>query len=179
MTTIKDYPNYLIYEDGRVYSKDRQSIYTKGKRIGMIRNIKGRKLTPTIGFNGYYRYVLIDTNNNRKYPTLHRLLAIHYIPNPNNYKFVDHINRDRLDNRLENLRWVSQTENNNNTNVPSTNKSGHKNIYYMASESHKDRKKRWVFRRGGDYPIMKYFLTKEEAIDFKEKFCKENYLELI
>ena len=176
---IIDYPNYLIYDDGRVEKKDLQIILTKGKRTGMKRTMKGRELKPTIGFNGYYRYKLKNIEGVSKYPTLHRLLAIHYIPNPNNYKFVDHINRDRLDNRLENLRWVSQTENNNNTNISSTNKCGNKNIYYLASESHKDRKKRWVFRRGGKYPIMKYFLTKEEAIDCKKKFCKENGLELI
>jgi|DEB0MinimDraft_10_1074344.scaffolds.fasta_scaffold55625_3 hypothetical protein len=37
----------------------------------------------------------------------HRLVAEVWIPNPNNYKCVDHINRDRTDNRVENLRWAS------------------------------------------------------------------------
>ena len=37
----------------------------------------------------------------------HRLVAQVWIPNPNNYKCVDHINRDRTDNRVENLRWAS------------------------------------------------------------------------
>ena len=41
----------------------------------------------------------------------HRLVAEKYLPNPNNYPQVDHINRVRHDNRVENLRWVTRQEN--------------------------------------------------------------------
>ena len=44
----------------------------------------------------------------------HRILALQYIPNPDNLRFVDHINLDKTDNRIENLRWVSRLQNNNN-----------------------------------------------------------------
>ena len=44
----------------------------------------------------------------------HRLVAELYLPNPDNLPIVDHINRVRDDNRLENLRWVSIEENNQN-----------------------------------------------------------------
>ncbi|KAI5496116.1 His-Me finger endonucleases family [Trichomonas vaginalis G3] len=44
----------------------------------------------------------------------HVVIATHFIPNPNNLPFVDHINRIRSDNRLENLRWVTRSENNKN-----------------------------------------------------------------
>ena len=44
----------------------------------------------------------------------HRLIANQFIENPDNYEFVDHINRVRTDNRIENLRWVSRRMNNNN-----------------------------------------------------------------
>ncbi len=40
-----------------------------------------------------------------------RLIAQAYIPNPSNLPEVDHINRNKLDNRLENIRWVSKKEN--------------------------------------------------------------------
>jgi hypothetical protein len=45
---------------------------------------------------------------------VHRAVAELYIPNPENKPCIDHINGDRLDNRLENLRWVTYKENNNN-----------------------------------------------------------------
>ena len=44
----------------------------------------------------------------------HRLIAKHFIDNPNNYQQVDHINHIKTDNRVENLRWVSNQMNNNN-----------------------------------------------------------------
>ena len=55
---------------------------------------------------GYIRLTL----NSQKYQK-HRLIAKQFIPNPNNFEDVDHINHDRKDNRIENLRWVSRRMN--------------------------------------------------------------------
>ena len=51
--------------------------------------------------------------NNKKFRK-HRIIANNFIENPNNYEFVDHINHIRTDNRIENLRWVSNRMNTNN-----------------------------------------------------------------
>ena len=61
--------------------------------------------------SGYYRCSL-----NGKVYKKHRLIALQFIPNPNptKFKFVDHISRNRTDNRITNLRWVSRLQNNNN-----------------------------------------------------------------
>lgn len=48
------------------------------------------------------------------YP-IHRLVAQAFIPNPKNKPQVDHINRNKIDNRVENLRWVTKSENARNT----------------------------------------------------------------
>jgi len=45
---------------------------------------------------------------------VHRMVAEKYLPNPENKEQVDHINRVRHDNRVENLRWVTRKENNEN-----------------------------------------------------------------
>ena len=59
--------------------------------------------------NGYIRCVL----NLKKY-NKHRIIAFQFIPNPDNLPEVDHINKIRTDNRVDNLRWVSSSTNNRN-----------------------------------------------------------------
>ena len=45
--------------------------------------------------------------------TLHRLLAVHFIPNPNNLPFVNHIDENKLNNSINNLEWCTQVYNTN------------------------------------------------------------------
>lgn len=60
-------------------------------------------------------YKIVELNNTklgkRRCYSLHRLIAITFIKNPNNYDIVDHINEDKLDNRIENLQWTTQKHN--------------------------------------------------------------------
>lgn len=56
--------------------------------------------------SGYIRCVL-----NQKSIYKHTIIAKQFIPNPNNYNDVDHKNRIRTDNRIDNLHWVSRSDN--------------------------------------------------------------------
>ena len=55
----------------------------------------------------------------KKFYRKHRIIALQFIPNPNpeKFKFVDHIDRNRLNNEISNLRWVSNQINSNNRNT--------------------------------------------------------------
>ncbi len=143
---IEGYPNYLVYEDGRVFSKKNQQML-KHQRV------KG------------YHYVRLWENNKDKLIRVHRLVGIHYIPNPENKKDVDHIDRNKSNNHVSNLRWATRSENMQNMDVLKNNKLGIKNISYMKT------RKRYRFQkqiRGKNH--YKYFKTLEEAIDYKKDY---------
>ncbi len=147
---IEGYPNYLIYEDGKVWSKHRNRFL---------------KQSMTSSGNGYLVQRLIK-DGKQKWITIHRLVALHYIPNPDNKPCVDHINRIKKDNRVENLRWVTNSENNINKTcvggVPHKNISKGKYGFYV----HIRREKIVVFR--------KYCNTLEEALLQRNGWFIEN-----
>ncbi len=148
---IQDYENYLIYDDGRVYSK-------KYKRF----------LKPALHKDGYCM-ICLSKNNKPKQFLIHRLIALHYIPLIDDKDFVDHIDRNRTNNDISNLRWVNRSENNINTPVYKNNKCGHKNISLLKSNTYNVR-----IRRNGKIVYDKTFKTLDEAIIARDNF-KQNY----
>ncbi len=148
---IEGYPDYLIFPDGKVSSKRFPSKYLKA----------GGKTYKCVG--------LWKDGKRGKTLKIHRLVAIHYISNPENYKEVDHIDRDKSNNNIDNLRWVDRIENLKNQSVRKNNKIGIKNICYV--------KKKYQFKKDvNGVSHVKYLDTLEEAIEYKNKF--ESYITL-
>lgn len=148
MKDIKGYERlYAIEEDGRVWS------YLSNKYLKHIDSSRG-----------YYIVTLVK-DKVKKYYKIHRLIAETYIPNPDNKPFIDHINRDRKDNRIDNLRWATQSENNQNKTVHKTNKLNEQYIsydttlkYYLFS----------ITRNGIKH--YKRFKTIDDAISYKNEY---------
>ena len=96
---INNYPNYSINKDG------------------VVLNIKKNKPVQTqLTYDGYKSLKLYNDGKSKRF-TIHRLLGLHFIPLVEGKDIMDHINRNKLDNRLENLRWVNKSENNSNRNA--------------------------------------------------------------
>lgn len=76
--------------------------------LGRVRNVTtGKILKPYNDQRGYLR-VDLSRDNRAK---VHRLVAMAFVPQPRRKNIVNHINRDRHDNRACNLEWVTQKEN--------------------------------------------------------------------
>lgn len=96
---------YQVSNLGRVKSLGRVI-----ERRGQAPKITSDKILSTRLLKGYPT-VRLNINNTSKTFSIHRLIAHAFIPNPNNLPHIDHINTIRIDNRIENLRWVSRSMN--------------------------------------------------------------------
>ena len=90
---IDGHGGYYITTDGRVWGKRKRGF-----------------LTPSI-VAGYLRVSLCKNGSVQNYH-LHRLVAQTFIPNPNSLPTVNHKDENKLNNRVENLEWCSQADNN-------------------------------------------------------------------
>ena len=88
-----------------------------GRVKSFAKDKNGKIMSPCDNSKGY-KYVTLGRGSKHKY-YIHRLVALHFIPNPENKPEIDHINGNPSDNRVENLRWATKLENMNN---PITNK---------------------------------------------------------
>tara|TARA_R110002012_G_scaffold152074_2_gene312009 strand:- start:19 stop:462 length:444 start_codon:yes stop_codon:yes gene_type:complete len=126
-----------------------------GKVRKIIKSGKVMYLKGSVGSCGYRNITI-----NKKHYKLHRILGKLFIPNPENKPCIDHINRIRTDNRLENLRWATRSENNYNKTmkgcISKNNKSWRASIYDLNSKK-----------------ITKTFKKKKDA----EKWRDENLIQ--
>jgi hypothetical protein len=150
---IKNFENYLV------------------SNFGNIKNNKTNRLLKQ--HNHTKGYKQIEISGKKKF--IHRLVAEAFIPNPENKPCVDHINNIRDDNRIENLRWASINENNQNKSMSKYNTSGFKGVFFDKT------KNKWRAEIGFNGKSIKIgrFDTKEEANNARVKKAKELFTNYI
>ena len=93
-TRISEFPDYFIDFNGNIFGKNG---FLKAQRDG----------------SGYV-FVALYTDKKRSTKKFHRLVAQTFIENPNKFPAVDHIDRNKANNHVHNLRWVTIQKNGHN-----------------------------------------------------------------
>ena len=109
--TIEGFENYEVSNFGNIKNISTGRIY-KYDRIGP------------------YCTVFLKKDTITKRENVHGLVGRYFLPNPNNKLCVDHIDTDKTNNHISNLRWATKRENNCNKPLQKNNSSGLKGVYY-------------------------------------------------
>ena len=144
---IKNFENYSVSNFGNVKNNKTNKI------LKQYNHTKGYKKIEILGIKKF----------------IHRLVAEAFIPNPENKPYIDHINNIRDDNRIENLRWVSINENNQNKSMSINNTSGFKGVTF---DKVKNKWRAEIGHNGKMINIGRYD-TKEEANNARVQKAKE------
>ena len=90
---MKEYNGFLVDENFIIYNK-----------------YNGRKINPYLGSDGYM-HVRRRENGKIYYCRVHTIIANCFVENPNNYKYVNHIDSNKKNNHPSNLEWCTNSEN--------------------------------------------------------------------
>lgn len=101
--------NKEIWKDVIGY-EDLYQVSNHGNVKSFHKYLKGKLLKPGIDGSGYY-HVIFCKNKKRKILKVHRLIAIHFVPNPDNKLEINHIDGDKSNNHVNNLEWCTRSEN--------------------------------------------------------------------
>jgi len=93
---IDGWSNYVVTSCGRVFRKD------------------GKEVSQVLTGETQYKYVNLRKDGSRKLIRVHRLVALAFLPTIEGKAFVDHIDRDKMNNNASNLRWATASENSRN-----------------------------------------------------------------
>ena len=149
---IKGFENYLIYEDGLVYNQ---------KYDRFLKHYESGK--------GYLQ-VGLHKDGKRQQMKIHRLVGNAYIENPDNKPCIDHIDRNPQNNNIENLRWVTTSENNRN-------RSAYGAIPFRGVCKKKN-KFQAMIRLDGKLKHLGYYATAELASEVYNNYCIDNGITL-
>ena len=135
---------YKIYSDGTIWS------------------IRSNKFLKPHIINSGYEIICFCVDYVKVKKLVHRVVAEAFIPNPNNLPEVNHKDRNKLNNTIENLEWVTQRQNTNHR---------YKSKYPGACFNKQMKKWQTNTRVNGKKKFIGYFNTPEEASNAYISYC--------
>ena len=136
---------------------------------GEVRNCKTLKLlTLKVDRDGYHQIGLRKVGDRKKYWfSIHRLVGIAFLPK-SEFTQIDHIDHNKLNNRVENLRWCSIADNNLNRELKAWNTNTTKELYITKYVNG------YMIRiNRADFKRTTWFKTLEEAIVKRNEYLQE------
>lgn len=173
---IKGYEDYyLISNMGRIKAI-RRKIYAGGKEKLYSIFETDRILKLCDRGNGYYVVTLGNATKKKNY-YVHRLVAEHFIENPNNYPIVNHKDFNPKNNRVDNLEWCSYKYNAQysvkHMEKPTLSKAGVTGERYVTTYKTRTGKLRYrVILKGHKQKVG--FLTVEDAVSYRNKILMDD-----
>lgn len=161
---VKGYEGlYEITKCGKVRSLPK-------KRVGVsIRYYKGKNLSPTKVSSGYLSVILFK-NGLRDRWLLHRLVASNFLDKIYNKDYVNHKDKDKFNNHVDNLEWVSSIENNCHMQKTRNRSSKFTGVYLHITNN----QYRSQINHNGNKVYLGVFNTEEEAYAARCKYEKDN-----
>jgi hypothetical protein len=152
---IDEFDNYSVSNFGRVINDK------TGRIIKAVKDSYG------------YLIVCLYKNKIPKNFKIHRLIGIAFIENVNDCETIDHVNRNRLDNRLDNLRWANHSQNSSNRGKQQNTSSQFIGVYFNKASN------KWKshITINNKQNHLGYFNTELEASEFRQKYILENNLQ--
>jgi len=165
---IKNYETFAINKNGDVLD---------------LRSKKLKKQYPNITAGNYLQLSLINENGYKNF-RIHRLVAETFIPNIENKPEVDHIDRNRHNNNVNNLRWVNDIEQAENKSVWDKSKTQRKYIMLEDTKTKKNPNPSWkITIKNKKLTFVKRFEyashTLEDIVEIRNKILNENGISII
>jgi hypothetical protein len=139
---ITSYPNYQV------------------STFGNVKNIKTQRILKPGSSTGGYLMVNLRDDGEKSTKKIHKLVANAFLENPENKKCVDHVDRNKTNNHLSNLRRATHVENQQNASMKSNNTSGVVGVCWHK----KNNKWEVKIRVNGVNKNLGYFVNKDDAI---------------
>ena len=173
--------NYILFYNKMTEEEFRPIPGFEGYKVSNFGNVMGKKNTilkySCSKGGGFYPSIALYKDKKWYSSRIHRLVALAFIPNPDNLPSVDHIDRNKSNNNVNNLRWADQKTQINNQKPfrdIKKNKTGQRYIHFDKRAN----KKQYYLQIHNKHInngklFYKYFYTIEEAVVFRDKLIND------